>query len=182
MAYLDQPINLNELPEDTGGDYSPVPAGDYTVVIKDADVVCKKNGVIVDQQIVRDYDTAYIKLRLDITGPSHVGRVVFANVNIRNQSAKAEQIGRAQLGVLMIAAGVTVLQDTDQLIGASIGVKLAVREARTDQATGKTYEASNEVKAYKPLDGAAPMAAKPAFAQAPAAAAPAKAAPPWARK
>ncbi len=30
MAYLDQPINVNDLPEDTGGDFSPIPAGDYT--------------------------------------------------------------------------------------------------------------------------------------------------------
>lgn len=171
MAYLDQPINVADLPEDTGGDYSPIPPGEYNANIKDAELKATNDGT-----------GQYIKLRLDVTGPSHAGRVVFSNINIRNKSQAAEQIGRAQLGALMKAAGLATLTDTDQLIGAHIGIKVAIREARTDEKTGKTYEASNEVKAYKAIDGAAPMAAKPAFAQAPAAAAPAKAAPPWAKK
>ena len=92
MAYLDQPINVNELPEDTGGDYTPLPPGDYQTVIKDAELKATNDGT-----------GQYIKLRLDVTGPTHAGRVVFANVNIRNKSSAAEQIGRAQLGALMKA-------------------------------------------------------------------------------
>ena len=173
MAYLDQPINVNDLPEDTGGDFSPIPAGDYTASIKSADLTPTKDG-----------SGQYIKLRLDVTGPTHAGRVIFANVNIRNQSSAAEQIGRAQLGAIMKAAGMATLQDTDQLVGVQLGIKVAIREARTTP-DGKTYEASNEVKGYKALGGTAPVVnggtmPKPsATAAAPAAA---KAAPPWAAK
>lgn len=170
MAFLDQPININDLPEDTGGDFSPVPAGEYHVSIKDAELKPTNDGT-----------GQYIKLRLDITGPTHVGRVIFSNINIRNKSQQAESIGRAQLGSIMKAIGLATLQDTDQLIGGQLSVKVAIREARTDTATGKTYEASNEVKAYKPLEGAAPMAMSGSMPK-PAAAAPAKAAPPWAKK
>lgn len=118
-----------------------------------------------------------------MTGPTHAGRVVFSNINIRNKSSAAEQIGRAQLGALMKAIGLATLQNTDQLIGGHVTVKLAIREARTDPATGKTYEASNEVKAYKGTDGAMPSAAPAGMPKASAApAAPGKAAPPWMKK
>ena len=172
MAYLDQPINVNDLPEDTGGDFSLIPAGDYTASIKSADLTPTKDG-----------SGQYIKLRLDVTGPTHAGRVIFANVNIRSQSSAAEQIGRAQLGAIMKAAGMATLQDTDQLVGVQLGIKVAIREARTTPE-GKTYEASNEVKGYKALGGTAPVVngtmPKPsATAAAPAAG---KAAPPWAAK
>jgi len=171
MAYLDQPINVNDLPEDTGGDFSPIPPGDYTASIKSADLTPTKDG-----------NGQYIKLRLDVTGPTHAGRVIFSNVNIRNQSSAAEQIGRAQLGAIMKAAGMATLQDTDQLIGVQLGIKVAIREARTTPE-GKTYEASNEVKGYKALGGTAPVVnggtmPKPSAAAAPAA----KSAPPWAAK
>ena len=171
MAYLDQAINIGELPEDTGGDFAPLPAGEYACSVTSAELKSTNDGT-----------GQYIKLRLDITGPTHNGRVVFSNLNIRNKSSAAEQIGRAQLGSVCVAGGLTgSLTDTDQLIGIQMSIKLAIKEARTDQATGKTYDASNEVKAYKPLTGSAPMSApaKP-FAAAPAA--PAKAAPPWAKK
>lgn len=169
MAYLDTPINANDLPDDTGGDYTPLPEGEYSVTIKDAEVKATNDGT-----------GQYIKLRLDVQGPTHVGRVVFSNINIRNKSEQAEQIGRGQLKAVMSALGIATLTDTDQLIGGQLIVKLSVRAARTDEKTGKTYEASNEVKAYKPAGGS-PMAAPGAMLK-PAAAAPAKSAPPWANK
>ena len=169
MAYLDTPINANDLPDDTGGDYTPLPEGEYSVTIKDAEVKATNDGT-----------GQYIKLRLDVQGPTHAGRVVFSNINIRNKSEQAEQIGRGQLKAVMSALGIATLTDTDQLIGGQLIVKLSVRAARTDEKTGKSYEASNDVKAYKPAGGA-PMAAPGAMPK-PAAAAPAKSAPPWAKK
>lgn len=169
MAYLDTPINANDLPDDTGGDYTPLPEGEYSVTIKDAEVKATNDGT-----------GQYIKLRLDVQGPTHAGRVVFSNINIRNKSEQAEQIGRGQLKAVMSALGIATLTDTDQLIGGQLIVKLSVRAARTDDKTGKTYEASNDVKAYKPAGGA--RMAAPGAMPKPAAAAPAKSAPPWAKK
>ena len=179
MAFLD--ISLSDLPESTGGAYDPLPAGWYTAMIAGADLQATKDG-----------SGQYIKIKYSITGPSHQGRVVFGNLNIKNQSAKAEEIGRAQLGELMRAIGLARVQDTDQLIGGNLSIKLDIRPARTDAATGKTYDAQNEVKGYKAAGGsAAPAAAMPSFgasqpqAAVPAAqAAPAAAssAPPWAKR
>ena len=104
--------------------------------------------------------------------------MVFGNLNIKNASAKAEEIGRTELGNLMRAIGLAKVTDTDQLIGGSLSIKLDVRAA-TEQ-----YAAQNEVKGFKAITGSAPTFAEPATspsASAPAAQAATKAAPPWAR-
>ena len=167
MAFLGQTFDANELPQGNGGNFEPLPEGNYNASITQAEL-----------KDTNDKAGQYIKLRLDITGPSHQGRVIFSNLNIKNASAKAEEIGRQQLGDIMRAIGLPKVTDTDQLIGGSVNIKLGIRPARTDERTGKTYDAGNEVKGYRAINGAsAPMASAPV-----AAAAPAKAAPPWAKK
>jgi hypothetical protein len=161
MAYLGQTFDANDLPQ--GNTYEPLPPGWYNAHITAAELKPTKDG-----------SGQYIKVRYDITGPTHQGRVVFGNINIRNASAKAEEIGRQQLGDLMRAIGLARITDTDQLIGGSLLIKLSVRAA-TEQ-----YPAQNEVKGFKAITGAAPTFA-PA-ASAPAASAPSKAAPPWAKR
>ena len=168
MAFLGQTFDANELPQGNGGNYDPLPAGWYNATITDAELKPTKDG-----------SGQYIKVRYDITGPTHQGRVVFGNLNIKNASAKAEEIGRQQLGEIMRAIGLAKVTDTDQLIGGSLSIKLDVRAA-TEQ-----YAAQNEVKGFKAITGSAPTFAAPAAspaASAPAAAAPAKATPPWAKK
>ena len=173
MAFLGQTFDANELPQGTGGSFEPLPEGSYNATITQAEL-----------KDTNDKTGQYIKLRLDITGPSHQGRVIFSNLNIKNASAKAEEIGRQQLGDIMRAVGLAKVTDTDQLIGGNVNIKLTIRAARTDEKTGKTYEASNEVKGYRAINGAAAPAFKAAVpAAAPAAAsAPAKASPPWVKK
>ena len=165
MAFLNEEFNVNELPQGNGN-FEPLPAGWYTATISQSELKDTKAG-----------NGQYIKLRYDITGPSHQGRVVFGNLNIKNANPKAEEIGRQQLGDIMRAIGLAKVTDTDQLIGGQIGIKLEVKQ-------DEQYGASNEVKGFKSLSGsAAPAAAViPAKAAAPAPAAPAKAAPPWAKK
>lgn len=156
------------------GNFEPLPPGDYTATITQAEV-----------KATADTTGEYIKIRLDITGPTHQGRVVFANLNTRNASPKAEEIGRAQLGEIMRALGLPRVRDTDEIIGGHIGIKLAIRPARTDEKTGRTYEPSNEVRGYKSLNSAPPTTfSKPAAVKEmpKAATAGAKIAPPWAKK
>jgi hypothetical protein len=171
MAFLNETFDVNELPQGNGGNFEPLPAGWYTVTISQAELKATKAG-----------NGQYIKLRYDVTGPTHQGRVVFGNLNIKNANPKAEEIGRQQLGDIMRAIGLGKVTDTDQLIGGQIGIKLEVKQ-------DEQYGAGNEVKGFKSLSGSsAPMAsstvpfgnsAKPAADAAPAVA---KAAPPWAKK
>jgi hypothetical protein len=166
MAFLSESFDINELPKNAGN-FEPLPAGWYTATISQAELKDTKAG-----------NGQYIKLRYAITGPTHQGRTVFGNLNIKNPNAKAEEIGRADLGEIMRAIGLGKVTDTDQLIGGQLVIKLAIKE-------DAQYGDGNEVKGYKSLSGsAAPAAGVPPFVkQAEAAqAAPAKAAPPWAKK
>lgn len=164
MAFLEHAINLEDLPESTGdGDFKPLPAGWYSATINKAELKATKDGT-----------GQYIAIRYDITSPSHQGRVVFGNVNIRNKSEKAEEIGRAQLGDIMRAIGLKQVSDTDQLIGGSLQIKLDIK-------TDEQYGTRNEVKGYKAAGDAMPASAVPTFAK-PAEAKATGSAPPWAKK
>ena len=164
MAFLSESFDINELPVGNTGSFEPLPAGWYTATISQSELKATKAG-----------NGQYIKLRYDITGPSHQGRVVFGNLNIKNANPKAEEIGRQQLGEIMRAIGLAKVTDTDQLIGGQIGIKLEVKQ-------DAQYGASNEVKGFKSLSGsAAPAAAMPQGQSNPAPSA-GKAAPPWAKK
>lgn len=140
MAFLGQTFAESDLPQGNGGNYDPLPPGWYKANITQAELKSTAAG-----------DGQYIKMRYEIMGPTHAGRVVFGNLNIKNASARAEEIGRQQLGEIMRAIGLARVQDTDQLIGASLQVKLEVRPARTDEKTGKTYEAQNEIRGFKAI-------------------------------
>lgn len=168
MAFLNETFDVATLPQGSGN-FEPLPAGWYMASITKAELQPTKAG-----------SGQYIKLRYDITGPTHQGRVVFGNLNIKNPSTKAEEIGRQQLGDIMRAIGLARVTDSDELIGGSLQIKLTVKQ--DDQ-----YGAGNEIKGFKAIGGSVPttVASAPAPVPAmPSAAAPApiKAAPPWAKK
>ena len=166
MAQFDRSFNAEDLPQQDS--YDPILAGDYEVVIKTAELKSTKNG-----------NGQYIKMRMDVEGGDFDGRVLFCNLNIKNASAQAEEIGRKQLRGLMNALGLATLSDTDQLLGGRLMVSVKIKD---DPEYGK----QNEVKAFKAMAGSAAPA--PAFKPpvpapaVPAAPRPAGAAPPWAAK
>lgn len=170
MAFLDQEFDVSALPKGNTN-FDPLPPGWYSASITKADLMPTKDG-----------SGQYIKVRYDITGPTHQGRVVFGNLNIKNASLKAEEIGRQNLGDIMRAIGLPKLADTDQLIGGNLQIKLTIRPAN------EQFEAQNEVKGYKANNGAAPdFGTGSAPAPVPMGLVrgemkPVKAAPPWAKK
>jgi hypothetical protein len=163
MANLGETFEVSSLPQGNTGSFDPLPPGWYSATMSAAEIKNTKTGT-----------GQYIALRYDITGPTHQGRVVFGNLNIRNASPKAEEIGRQQLGDICRAIGLARVGDTDQLIGNSLMIKLDIEKS-------EQYGDKNQVKGFKPIAGGAPPRAAMATAPA-AAAAPVKAAPPWATK
>jgi len=162
MAFLSQSFDVSELPQ-ASKDYSVLPAGWYSATISGAEVKETKAGT-----------GEYIAIKYSITGPTHQGRVIFGNLNIKNPNPKAEEIGRQQLGDIMRAIGLARVTDTDQLIGGSLVIKLDVKE-------DEKYGERNEVKGFKAVAGGSmPM---PVYSMAEQAThATTKAAPPWAKK
>lgn len=161
MSYLGETFNAADMPQGNGS-FDPLPQGVYTATITKADLKDTKDGT-----------GKMIALRLDITGPSHQGRVIFSNLNIRNKSPQAEEIGRQQLGDIMRAIGLSSIQDTDQMIGGQVQIKVDIEKK-------EGFEARNQIRAYKSVIGSAPPA--PVNAPAPNPAATGGAAPPWAKR
>lgn len=132
MAFIGD-FKRDSLPKGEG--FTPVPAGWYIVTISGSEVKETKDGT-----------GTYIKLVLDIQGPSHAGRKIFSNINIRNKSPDAERIGLQQLREIMEAGGLDDVTDSDQLIGVTLEAKVAVKPASGD------YEAGNEIKGYRGIE------------------------------
>ena len=170
MGFLEESFDIADLPTAKDRDFAPIPAGWYTAAIAGAEVRTTKAG-----------NGNYIAVRFDITGPEHQGRVVWTNLNTRNPSSQAEEIGRQQLGDIMRAIGLTKLEDTDQMLGGNLTIKVTVKD-------DPTYGPGNEVRGFKAVEGSTPPAAAPAKKKAKAKAKAQEndpepaAAPPWASK
>jgi hypothetical protein len=135
---FDDVFNLDDLPESQS--YDPIPAGEYAAEIKTAELRDTKSG-----------NGKYLAIGYSITDQQYNGRMVFGNLNIRNANPKAEEIGRQQLGLLMRAIGLKRLQDSDQLIGGCLKIKVVIK--KDDE-----YGDRNEIKSWKPLAGQSPPA------------------------
>jgi hypothetical protein len=157
MASLSQSFNVSDLPE-SSKNFRPMPAGWYPATISEVEIKQTRAGT-----------GEYISVKYIITGPTHQGRGVYGNLNIKNPSPKAEEIGRKRLGQLMRATGLAEVENTDQFIGKNLLIKL-------EERLSEEYGDDNEVKGFKALAGGSmptPAASAPASA---------KAAPPWATK
>lgn len=97
--------------------------------------------------------------------PDH-NRYVWENINIKNNSKAAEEIGKQQLTKMRKAAGIAVLTDTDQFLGTKMKIKLAIQPAKGG------YEAKNRIRDFASRTAAVPAANNPITAKAPAAAVP----------
>jgi hypothetical protein len=156
MASLN--ISLSDLPESQG--YDPVPDGWYLAQIRGAELKPTKAN-----------DGQYIAVQYSITGPAHAGRVIFGNLNIKNKNPEAERIGLQQLGEVMGAVGIAKIQDTDQLIGGVLQIKVALSKKQ------EGFDQRNEVRGFKAVEGSAsPL---PRATSAPVASG--TPAPPWAK-
>lgn len=104
-----------------------------------------------------------INFTAEIIDGEHAGVKVYDNVNIKNKSAKAQEIGQAQLSAICHATGVIQLKDTEALHGVPFLLQVKVEQARTVGDT--TYEASNRFGGFKPAEGG-PVASTAAKAPA----------------
>lgn len=183
MGFLGTTYSTDELPEGRG--FEPIPVGWYEAEIKKAEVKPTKDG-----------SGTRLNVQFSITGPTHAGRVVFAGLNIElPNSPEGQRIGKEQFGDLLRAVGLETIDDSDELVGFNLRIKVKTKPA-TEQ-----YEANSEAAGFRPLEDGAdappaarvkpatgPGARKPAAAAAkPAAKAAAPAAggkkpPPWAKK
>lgn len=152
MQLFQQPFDANTVkPQE---DFEPLPAGWY-------------NAKVINSEAkpTKDNKSGYLQLDLEVLDGEHKGRKVFDRLHLWNAgdtAAKTCEIAQRQLSAYCHASGVFILQDSNQLHGIPIKIKLSLRQQ-------EGFAPSNDVKAVKHIQDATPMAASPAFPAAPAA-------------
>lgn len=144
MANLNIQFDQNEIIEAQKNEFEPIPAGTYIAEITRSEVKENNSG-----------SGNRLSLGLKILDGSHAGRLIFQDITLRNTNHVAQQIGRKQMAQLFHACGKLGVQDSSELHGIPMEIKVAIRIDKTGQ-----YDPSNEVKKF------APLASKPSFASA----------------
>lgn len=164
MARMITSFNAKDAPKMDS--FEPIPAGEYPTVIEESEMKPTKDG-----------EGTYLQLKFKVLGGDFANRVLFERLNLQNKNPVTVEIAQKALASICEVCNVAVLEDSEQLHGIPIQVKVVVKPARAQ------YSAQNEIKGYKVPDGAAsPPTNAPVAAGIPAApAAPAAPtnAPPW---
>lgn len=124
----------DEMPK---SDYEALPEGWYECEIEGA-----------EEKTTKDGSGTFISLRLKVNGPTHEARVLFDNLNIRNRSADAERIARQRIGEIMNACAVTEINSPEDFLGLEVMAKVTINQD------------SNNIKAYKAVNGSAAPSVK----------------------
>ena len=121
-------------------DFSPIPAGKYSVYIEDISINETRAGT-----------GQYLRIKLRVAeGQPYSNRIVWTYINLQNTNPVAERIGQQRLNQLLLSCGLPVIQDTDELLNREVLAQVIVREASNG------YEASNDVKAFYKKEVGAP--------------------------
>ena len=105
-------FDANEVePSTAGGDFEPVPKGDYVATITASEMVPTKAGT-----------GEYLKLEFAILEGEHRNRKLWANLNLDNPSEKAVAIARGELSAICRAVDVFKPSDSFELHGIPLGV------------------------------------------------------------
>lgn len=164
----------------TQAEYSTLPLGIYRLEVTASDVVPTKAGT-----------GTILKLTYDVIEPEEFkGRKIFANMNIENQNAVAQQIGQRELASLCRAIGLSDLSDSEELHFHAFTAKVGLEKPQVGYA-----QRNRIVRFYFPDEGNVPeptidavqprLAAndnRPAARPAQQAAAPAAGKRPWGQK
>jgi len=117
-------------------DFEPLPVGDYVVLITASEIKTTKNG-----------NGEYLQLTYDVVDGKYKGRKLFDRLNLKNQNQTAVEIAQRALSAICRAVGVMHPNDSAELHGKPLSVKVGIRPANGD------YSASNEIKGWKSING-----------------------------
>mgnify|MGYP000967667497 CR=1 FL=1 len=127
----------------------PIPAGWYNCAMDESEMKPAKTG-----------NGQYLSCRFTILDGLYVGRKVYMRFNLQNDNPVAQEIGWKQLSSFCHAVGRLRVQDSQELHGLPVKVKVKLKAAEG------TYEASNDVTGFKNINeqtGPAPVGGAPGF-------------------
>lgn len=149
MANFNYQVTEQNIQTTNENDFSPIPAGKYSVYIEDISINETRAGT-----------GQYLRLKLRVAdGQPYANRIIWTYINFQNTNPVAERIGQQKLNQLLLSCGLHVIQDTDELLNRVVLAQVVVREASNG------YEASNDVKAFYKKEVRAPSGVSNASVQ-----------------
>lgn len=124
-------LSFNSAGKDSGGDFEPLPVGDYNAMIIETDVRPNKKGT-----------GQYLLVVSHILDEEYAGRRVYDYINIDHPNDKVVAIAERTLAELCNAVGVLEFEDTQELHDIPMVVRLKV------EAGNEQFGPSNKVKKY----------------------------------
>lgn len=120
--------------EDYKNNYSPLPAGEYPVVVTDTEIKPTKEGT-----------GKFVKVTHQVVDGPYNGKFIVNNINIQNPNPVAVEISKKTLAKIEKALGLPVggLQNHEQMRGVPVRVHLTVKQ-------DDKYGPGNEIKNYLP--------------------------------
>lgn len=115
--------------------FDPIPAGTYLSMLVESAVLTTKKK-----------DGEYAKLKFQILQGKYKGRFIWTNLNLINPNPIAVEIAQKELATLCRACGKAVIQDTQELHGIPIQMKVKIVPAKGD------FPASNSPIGYEPAN------------------------------
>lgn len=98
-----------------------------------------------EMKATRDGKGRYLELRVSLIDGKYNGKKAFIRLNVENANAETREYAFKDLSAICHAIGVMQFEDTQQLHGRPLLIKVKVRPASGD------YEASNDVNGFKPI-------------------------------
>ena len=131
---------------DTSDEFEAIPAGQYPMMLKEA--MTKSNNAGTGTNLV---------FKGEVIDGNYKGRIVFCNLSIENPNQTTVKIAVKQLAKLCLAVGLPRITSPEQLNGK---IFVGVVGLQKDDKT------RNDLRDFKPLDGAQQTAAQ-SFTQQP---------------
>ena len=146
--------------EITERSYTPLPPGEYEVMITKSETKVTKSG-----------NGSYLELEMHVISGDHAGRRHKERLNLDNPSLQTVKIAKEQLARLCVALGVNRVNDSEELHDKPFVAEFAI---------DKKDDTRNVIYGYRAISGPPVSPAKLATPKAPPPAAAAKpAARPW---
>lgn len=124
-------LNFNAAEVAPSAPRDPLPTGWYNMQITGSEMKPTNSGT-----------GSYLQLELTVLSGQFQGRKVWDRLNLQNQNPVAVQIAQETLSAICHATGVMQVQDSSQLHGLPMEVKVQYKDAEG------SYDASNDVKGY----------------------------------
>ena len=152
-------FNADEYEEQPEFDNSPLPAGEYYAEIADATVKETANKKGTGCNVTFD-------ILGDVHDKSGKGRKVFAWFTLQHENDMAQSIGQREFHALRLAVGKPTANDTDELLGANLVIKVGFDKKDKERNVVKRYMALEGYEKPEKTEAAAPTqtAAAPAAA------------------